>query len=131
MSSQSEDKDFIKHHLPYPCKFCGRGASYAPLFELEKFEVDVYFCHFCQAEFVVGKDIGFFGSVSIYTEISGRMFRFTYNSDNSATIWFIGEPGVPGKRTNKNLKPIKNFSIAPDVTPFNITEKLRTWLLFI
>jgi len=132
MSFPSEDEDFIKYNTPVPCKFCGGGAGYAPIDTLKYSHIDVYFCHTCSAEYV------FWGKVnpknqtySIYTQIGDRHFRVTVNSDNTCTIWFIGEIGVPGKSLNQKLKKIKHFNYIPDITPSNINQKLRSWLPFL
>lgn|SRR5574338_141405 len=126
--------EFQKHHLPIPCKFCGQGAGYAPLQELSAYGIDVYFCKPCSAEYVfwsrLAKDESY-TSCSLYTEINGKMFRLTFQSDGAANLWYIKNPGVPGTRANRDLDMLKAFTHHPDVNPQNINEKIKTWLVFI
>lgn len=123
-----------KYHLPFPCKYCGRGAGYAPLQELVSYGVDVYFCKPCSAEYVfwarASKDEGY-TSCSLYTEINSKVFRLTFQSDGTANLWYVKTPGVPGTRANRDLEMIKSFSQHPDAIPSNINEKIKTWLVFI
>lgn len=125
------DKDFQKHHLPKPCKFCGRGASYAPLAEMDKYGADVYFCHPCQAEYVFWSRTEDFNSVSLYTTLNGKMYRLQYQADNVAVLSHIKTPGEPGTRVNKDIERIKVFSYHPEATPENVNEKIKTWLVYI
>lgn len=125
------DQEFQRHHQPKPCQFCANGASYAPLDEMEKHGVKVYFCYECRAEYLYFSD-GLAASVSLYTEINQRMYRWTVTSQNVAQLIYIKNPGIPGTRKNENLEFIKSFQKDfPQVTPQNINEKLRTWLVFL
>jgi hypothetical protein len=132
----SEDQDFQKHHLPKPCTFCGQAAGYAPLEEMEYHGVGVYFCHTCNAEYLYYQS-GEMASTSLYTEIHGRMYRWTVSIGRnslwaSATLWYVEKPGIPGKKKNEGLVPVKDFeNPLPDVNPQNINEKLKTWLVFL
>lgn len=133
----SEDQEFQNHHLPKPCQFCGQGAAYSPLNEMEYHGVGVYFCHSCSAEYLYYQSGGL-ASSSLYTEINGKMFRWTVVVGRnsmwcSATLWYIEKPGIPGKKKNEGMIPIKEFDYpnVPHLTPQNVNEKLRTWLVFL
>lgn len=118
------------HHLK-PCRFCINGASYAPLNEMEKHDIKVYFCHDCKAEYLYFPD-GLAASVSLYTEINQRMYRWTVSSQHVAQLTYIKDPGIPGTRKNENLEFIKSFKKDyPHITPQNINEKIRVWLVFL
>lgn len=125
---------FQKHHQPHPCQFCGQGAGYSPIPEMETHGVSVYFCYPCRAEYLVYWD-GPQASVSLYTEINGKMFRWTKTNAGSGTISHIVDPGEPGVRKNGKVETVKHFQASkdplPNVTPQNVNEKLRTWLLFL
>lgn len=119
-----------KYYAPKPCTFCGAGATYSPLDELDKHGVDVYFCHPCRAEYLYFWD-GQCASTSLYTEINKKMYRWTISS-SSAVLWYIKNPGTPGTRKNDGIEFIKAFKEdVPVITPQNVNEKLRTWLIFL
>lgn len=131
----SEDEEFQKHHLPKPCQFCSNMAGYAPLDEMEKHNVGVYYCHTCKAEYLFFRDARM-ASVSLYTAIKDKMYRWTVTSVGSAQLWYVSVPGIPGVKKNEGLVPIKSWDTSrgdtlPQLTPDNINEKLRTWLLFL
>lgn len=128
--------DFKKHHLPKPCKFCGQGAGYHPLKQMDKYGMDVYFCHVCQAEYVYYQS-GTLSGFNIYIKINNKTYRWSSSPDGkTASVWHIGEPGVPGVKANRRSTCLKQFSadagdIFPSITPQNIESKLRTWLVFL
>jgi hypothetical protein len=126
------DKEFQKYHKPHPCQFCGQGAGYAPLPDRDTKGVSIYFCHPCQAEYLVYWD-GPQASVSLYTEINGETYRWTSTNANTYTLNHIIDPGVPGVRGNGDIKLIRYFRDIPNpnVTPQNVKEKVRTWLVFL
>jgi len=128
-------KYFQHHHQPKPCQFCGRMAGYAPLDEMESHGVGVFFCEPCQAEFLYYQG-GDLASSSLYTTVNHRMYRWTVTSGGHGQIWYVKEPGIPGKKKNEGLEAVKSFDpskgdIVPQLTPSNINEKLRTWLVFL
>jgi hypothetical protein len=65
------------------------------------------------------------------------MYRWTVSIGRnslwaSATLWYVEKPGIPGKKKNEGLVPVKDFeNPLPDVNPQNINEKLKTWLVFL
>jgi len=106
-------------------------AGYHPLEAMERHNVSVYFCHPCQAEYLFFRD-GSRASVSLYTTIKDKMYRWTVTSVGSAQLWHVKEPGVPGVKVNEGMFTVKSFSgNIPQLTPDNINEKVRTWLLFL
>jgi hypothetical protein len=123
------------NRLPIKCGFCQQDATYCPLEEMERHSVHVFFCYPCKAEYLLFND-GRKASHSLYTEINGHTYRWTHSSANTAQLWLVEEPGIPGQRKNGKLKIIlalneyKGHTI-PLVTPDNIMEKVKTWLLFL
>ena len=116
-----------------PCKFCEKSSQYSPLQEMESHGVRVYFCHDCQAEYLYWSDGGSL-STSLYTTINDKMYRWTVSNNFNAILWYVTDPGTPGVRKNKSLKFIKEFVNQAEVTtitPQNIVDKLKTYLLFL
>lgn len=123
--------DFQKHHLPKPCMFCPNMAGYYPLNETSQYGIAVHFCHTCQAEYLFYQS-GDKASVSLYTEINGKTYRWTVLSSNDATLWWIKEPGIPGQKKNEGLVVVRSFEApAPQLTPSNVKEKIQLWLPFL
>jgi hypothetical protein len=120
---------------PQPCQFCQQFPHYAPLEEMENHGVKVFFCHPCRAEYLCWDDNNTYSSVSIYTEIQNRIYRWTRwtnTAKGAAQLWLIKNPGVPGTRRNQNLESVMYLEKdIPDITPDNIKEKIKTWLLFL
>jgi hypothetical protein len=130
----SEDQDFQKHHQPKPCSHCGGFAGYAPIPEMDYHEADVYFCHRCQAEYIYFRGTGNLASVSLYTTINGKMYRWSTNR-TIGQLWRIKIPGIPGEKKNEGVEMIRSFNpdvgeAIPNITPENIEEKIRTILVF-
>lgn len=127
---------FIRQNSPKPCKFCGKAAAYSPLEEMERHGVHVYFCRDCSAEYLFYWD-GTLGSTSLYTEIGKNTYRWSVSHDETtAVLWHIKNPGEPGRRINTDLVSIKSFDtrkgeVVHALTPENINEKVKTWLLFL
>lgn len=118
-----------------PCQFCNNEPVDSPVEEMSRYGVSVYYCHTCQAEYLYFRS-GTCASVSLYTTISDRCYRWTVTSANTAQLWHIKEPGVPGVKKNEGMVPVKSFDEKdgdhlPKLTPLNVNEKLRTWLLFL
>lgn len=121
------------HPKTKPCKFCNNGAYFSPLQELERHEVGIYFCHLCQAEYLYFND-GSPASCSLYTVINDRMYRWSRSTADTAQLWWIQVPGEPGVRKNEGLVHLIGFDkndTIPCITPTNINEKIRTWLVFL
>lgn len=113
------------------CKFCKNPAKYEPISKIEKYGVTIFFCHTCHAEFLFWPT-GSLINESLYAEINGKMYRLTTTPTIAVSIWYISEPGIPGKKINEGLKILKTFKgEIPDINPSNIVEKLKTYLIFI
>ena len=120
---------------PKPCKFCKGDAVYAPVEEMVRHGVGVFFCHKCQAEYLYFWD-GPCASTSLYTEINHKTYRWTISSVGTGTLAHILDPGIPGKKKNGKVEMLKYFDPkmghkVHQLTPQNVNEKLRTWLLFL
>lgn len=123
-----------------PCKFCSKTADYSPIHELDSTVFQqrllVYFCSDCKAEYLVYKRSNKLYSTSLYTKINDRLYRWSVISEDSAQLWLVKEPGLPGISINKGLSIVKSFfplegDAIPALTPENINEKIRTWLVFL
>lgn len=112
------------------CNFCQQQTKNATFGDLERYGMKVNFCHTCLAEYVFYSD-GALSHWSLYTTINEKMYRWTVNSA-SAWLRLIGTPGIPGVSQNEDLKNIRVFKEnIPEINPSNISEKLRTYLLFL
>ena len=123
-----------------PCKFCQQMATYAPLDELEIYGVKVFYCYQCKAEYLYYTSGGTpttYASVSLYTEINNKMYRWTIIENGhgkSARLWWIKNPGIPGTRINSDLESVvyfEDFVPPSDITPQNIMNKISLWLPFV
>jgi len=126
----TSDSKFQKYHLSKLCSYCSGMTAYAPLEEMERHGISIYFCHPCLAEYVYFQS-GTLASQSLYTTINHRMYRYSISYGGTTQLRFIGQPGIPGQRPNRDTQLIKTFRDTPDLTPQNINEKLRTWLIFL
>lgn len=117
---------------PFICKFCRQEATYAPLSEMSRHAISIFFCYNCSAEFTFWSD-GQPASESIYIEMNRKTYRWTITVHNNyGYIWYIEEPGVPGISTNKKPHLIVRFKEdVPQITPANIKEKFKTYLVFV
>lgn len=137
------DQEFYLYRTPKACTFCGGVAAYSPLVEMEEHNVKVYFCSDCRAEYLYFWDSrsenwrlhGNPSSISLYTTINDKMYRWTISSTGDGLLWYVKNPGVPGSRKNSDMEPVKSFRVkegaVPDITPQNINDKVRTWLIFL
>lgn len=123
-----------------PCKFCPKMADYSPIHELDSTVFQdrllVYFCSDCRAEYLVYKKSNKVYSTSLYTKINDRVYRWSVLSEDNAQLWLVKEPGTPGISVNKGLSMVKSFPSKdgeplPALTPQNINEKIRIWLVFL
>src|SRR5579885_549689 len=112
------------------CKFCQQEVPYKPLKEMEEHGIDVHFCYKCNAEYLYWKEKdedGDLVSWSLYVEISGKMYRWTYSTAETAQLWWIKDPGKPGTRRNYDLqfiygcgkKSSYESTAIPDMNPQN------------
>lgn len=123
-------------HKPI-CKYCNQEVPYRPLEVMERHNIKVHFCDACQAEYLYWAN-GVQNSVSLYTVINSKTYRWTVYKEIQATLWWVKTPGEPGTRVNQDLTMLKSFGGRDDepdplpiLTPTSINEKLRTWLIFL
>lgn len=111
------------------CVYCQKETVYVPL-QIKKHKFEVHYCYDCAAEYVSWGQIK---SKHLYTTINNRMYRWSVELDGAlGRLWYIEEPGEPGRSPNKGLKMVKNFgSNYPTITPQNVNDKLRFILLFL
>lgn len=123
---------------PKSCKFCptkNYNAVYAPIDDMERHGAHVFFCHACQAEYIYFAD-GICACTSLYTTINNKMYRWTVTSVGTGNLSYIGQPGIPGVKKNDQIQTIKYFDPQQGhkvhhLTPQNVQEKLKIWLLFL
>jgi hypothetical protein len=120
------------------CQFCSQPTLYVPLTTTAINPVSktrslrVHFCADCQAEYVIWKDDGSVASIHLYTTINDKMYRWTTGTSiKHARLFYIGQPGIPGKEANKEVEFIQRFDTFPQITPQNIEEKIRFMLPFL
>jgi hypothetical protein len=121
--------------MTLPCKFCPKETVYVPLIikggngDNKYHTFDVHYCYDCAAEYV---DWSGSTAVHLYTTINNRMYRWSMEANGAAAhLWYVGEPGIPGKNPNRKMFLIKSFKDFPQITPENIERKLRFILLFL
>ena len=111
------------------CKFCQKESVYVPLTISSKKTFKVYYCYDCSYEYV---DKMSWSNHHLYASINNRMYRWSVDeSGTAANLWYVGEPGDPGKFPNRKMFLIKTFKDFPQITPQNIERKLRFILLFL
>jgi hypothetical protein len=119
------------------CQFCQTETAYAPLMDM-KGHAEIFFCSNCQAEYLYytyGTETISAFSISLYTEINDKMYRWTIYRDfyiHRATLWWVGDPGIPGVKSNRKMKCLWSCSEEmPELTPQNVKEKISHWLSFL
>lgn len=124
----------------YPCKFCSKQAVYSPIqgqqAEALRKRLLVYFCSDCRAEYLLYRQSHNLYSTSLYTKVNDRMYRWSVMEPGFALLWLVKQPGTPGITINKGLSVVKSFDpmkgeMVPSITPENINEKVRIWLVFL
>lgn len=111
------------------CQFCQKETTYLPLTHAGR-HFDVHYCFGCRTQYVKWAHIN---NVHLYTLINDRMYRWSIEMDGRlGRLWYIAEPGTPGKIADKGVELIKNFGAAyPTINPSNIQEKLKFILTFL
>jgi hypothetical protein len=114
------------------CKFCNQEPEYKPLKEMENLGVRVFFCFTCNAEYLVWQN-GSIGTISLYTIINDKMYRWTDIQNGVVACYHIVRPGVPGESINESkiIFSLNPDQIKPDINPQNIAQKIRNYLLFL
>lgn len=118
------------------CQFCHQPTKYCPLEEMERYCIKVYFCHACRTEYLehFRTNQMVLWTVSIYVELNEKMYRWSNSTGyDKYQLWYVMEPGEVGVSINKKLQILKSFSKEEvcQITPTNIAEKLKSWLLFL
>jgi len=104
---------------------------------MDALSILVFYCDICQAEYLYKDDTWELLTYSIYTAIDNKTYRWSMAGE-TAQLWFIREPGIPGVKKNKGLHSIQVFGKVtsqlitpiPDITPTNINDKLKIILTF-
>jgi len=123
-------KQYIRPSATKSCQFCNGFAQHSPLQELSRYKVAIYFCHLCQAEYLYSGNDELL-SVSLYTTINNRMYRWSLSSD-FARLWWVKKPGITGVKKNEGLVCLLTLEEnIPSLLPSNINEKVKNWLLFL
>lgn len=115
------------------CLYCKFDAVYSPIEQMERMNINVYWCKNCHVEYLKSVDCEAFSGVSLYTVINQKLYRWTI-SCGRATLWYVKEQGIPGIQANRGC--IMLLSISPDqlqpiITPENINQKIKAYLLFL
>jgi hypothetical protein len=117
------------------CKFCQNKPTYSPLDRMEEFGIKVYFCHPCQAEYLYFSREGVINeepsSASLYVKVNNKMYRWSVLSDGRGQLWLVNKPGIPGSKINEGYESVFHTYEVSNITPQNIKEKIRTWLMFM
>lgn len=118
----------------YYCHFCKVRLNHYIYETPFSTKISVYFCTDCVAEFMYLKNNR---RISLYTSINNSMYRISYYLSDlhdkiyNYELWFIEEPGIPGKSINKKLKLITSISHDLNVNPANVNKKIKTILTFL
>jgi hypothetical protein len=117
------------------CKYCNCSTVYVPLAYVKHERMralSVYYCKPCLAEYVCFSQSGNLWNSHLYTVINNKLYRWSVSPNiQGGTLWYVGSPGVPGKRPNEGLVKLKELSDQVSLTPSNINEKISTFLPFI
>lgn len=115
--------------MTHICQFCQQPAQDSPIPGTSTNRILLFFCHPCQAEYLVWTSSNKQSSVSLYTTIDNKLYRLT-TTDYQSTLSYIQDPGIPGQKRNKNIKTIKCFEQLEDINPKNINEKIKLFITF-
>lgn len=120
------------------CRFCEKEADYAPLPEMEEYNIKIFYCKKCQAEYVFYES-GKLANYSLYVTINDKLYRWAVTVGGAhARMSYVEYPGIPGFKRNQGLQTLATFGTCgqngnqiPDITPSNIPQKLRTYLVML
>jgi len=133
------------------CQYCQQPTESIHLPEFDDYGAFIRFCHACQAEQLCWSSDEAIISNSLYAKINNRLYRWTVASSPVVdqlgipfnivgSLWHVidaigYEPGMGTFHTREiaNMEHIKTFrgEIAPILTPQNIEQKIRTWLMML
>jgi hypothetical protein len=117
-----------------PCQFCQQPAPYSPIEELETIAVSAYWCDNCQAELLYFKDSDHVNSWSLYVAFNNRVYRWTVGASGNAALIYVKNAELPRTRVSQDVEKlllIPRGSTQPVITPQNIEQKVKTYLLFL
>lgn len=119
----------------FKCLFCFNLATPAPQKKLDAYGIYVRFCHKCMVEYISHEDRSKVNYYSLYTTINDKVYRWTVSTlERPLYAWLrhVQNPGIPGYMINKDMVVIKRFKDdIPNITPQNINEKVKTYLIFL
>lgn len=116
------------------CQFCQRKVPYISIRELEKIGVENHWCDVCRAAYLIWKDSDVPDSCSLYTIIKDKCYCWTTTATGRAALWYVKNPGELGKELTHDRELL--FSMAPEdnqpkITPENVSQKIKTMLVFL
>lgn len=125
------------------CKFCLGKAHYICVSEIEMNDMYTYICELCNAEYLYWIVQNSLVSWGLFTEVGDKLYKWkmapSYNKFGFGTIFYI--PGIVPSKSGfrqylpvvRELQHIKSFTNIEQmtITPSNINEKIRTYLLFL
>jgi hypothetical protein len=114
------------------CKFCQQEPEYKPLKEMSNLGVKVYFCFKCNAEYLYWQNDQL-GSISLYLTLNNNMYRWTDSLNGFMILYHVYIPGIPGEKVNalKSIFCLTPEQAKPEITPDNIANKIRNYLLLL
>lgn len=116
------------------CRFCQKPAQQHTISELEKIGVNQHWCEECQAEYLIWKDSEVFNCCSLYTNIKDKRYCWTTTATGRAVLWYIKTPGKPGEEIDRDREVLYSMEPQdnqPTITPENISQKIKTMLVFL
>lgn len=119
------------------CHYCQQVVPHRPLEQMESRNIKVYFCATCQAEYTYFPpwNEGDLAGQHLYVTINNQLYRWSLGGPlkETAYLWHIREPGIPGVKPNRKTKLLKHFDKGEqlDINPQNIEAKIKFMLLFL
>jgi hypothetical protein len=118
------------------CLFCQNDTRYVPIKISDLHIFHVHYCNICNVEYLYWPDNGNIGGIYFYTVINHQTYRWhsatTHYFIKEARLWHIITPSIPGISRPRNAKLLKLFvKDIPNITPYNIHDKLKTLLKFL
>lgn len=117
------------------CRFCCQKLRHSHMPELEENDIQIYVCDPCQSEYIYSNE-GALISLSIYTKIKERHYRWTVTSPDQAALWRVSfypeSNSKPAYGQHDYAKMIKSWKQdIPNISPSNIYQKVQTYLIFL
>lgn len=111
------------------CKFCNQELKHIQMHYMNKYGINVFCCNNCHAEYFYFKN-GKCASVSLYTTINSKKYRWTVISNNIAQLEYITISNIEENVILKSFSKNNGDSI-PELNPINVNSKIKTLLLFL